>query len=433
MKIRRSLKLYFFLSVVLLGSSMVIAYSFLSVNYYIDGLDRALNSVMRELSLTTDIEDGESKTIAGFNVAKRWQDTPNIIQQRFLSAPTDTGVLQKITDQKSALFIPDNIYFVVLYYNPNGEKRFISRTFLKSDRPTNTGTSQPKKRLYWSLIIAIIAIAIFVFFLVMIMQKIAKPIESLKGWAKSLDKGNVLNSPPDFTYTELNDLATLVQSSLISAHQSLEREQHFLSYASHELRTPIAVIRSNVDLLLRLNEKHPGNEKQELTIQRIERAGLTMSNLTDTLLWLSRNDEQVVAETSVYLDEVIKRLCDELNYLLEAKKVDVKTETEHCNVKIQATACHIVLSNLIRNAYQHTHHGHIHIKQTGSLVSILNTNQQDDNTVKGDSSGEQVAFGNGYGLGLQLSEKIIKRHGWFYEVSDDQTAYQVSVDFRKRM
>ena len=35
----------------------------------------------------------------------------------------------------------------------------------------------------------------------------------------------------------------------------------------------------------------------------------------------------------------------------------------------------------------------------------------------------------GYGLGLELSEKIIKRHGWVYEVNDMPGRYEVVVDF----
>ena len=46
MKIRPSLRLYFFATMVLLRSLMAIGCSFLSVNYFIDGLDRGLNGVM---------------------------------------------------------------------------------------------------------------------------------------------------------------------------------------------------------------------------------------------------------------------------------------------------------------------------------------------------------------------------------------------------
>jgi signal transduction histidine kinase len=409
---------------------MAIGFSLLSVQYYIDGLDKGISVVMRDLAKSVDVEEGQPKNVAGFDVSNRWQDTPDIIQQRFISPPTDPGQLHKIKEQSSIFSVPENIYFVVLFYSPQGEKRFVSRAFLEKERPVTVDSSAPAKRLYLIFFTAVAAIVLFTFFLVMIMKKIAKPIESLKAWAKSLNENNLQKSPPDFIYNELNVLASLVQSSLISAHQSLGREQRFLSYASHELRTPIAVIRSNVDLLQRLSEQTPLSEKQLLTLQRIQRAGLTMSNLTDTLLWLSRNDEQEVSQEPINLHDKIKQLCADLDYLLNAKEVEVNIESEDFEVKVATTSCHIVLSNLIRNAYQHTQHGQVFIKQQGSRVTIINCNDSVDITMPiSDTNVKQAAFGCGYGLGLQLSEKIIKRHGWTYEIADNQGRYQVTVDF----
>tara|TARA_R110000751_G_scaffold91266_2_gene178823 strand:+ start:58060 stop:59304 length:1245 start_codon:yes stop_codon:yes gene_type:complete len=411
---------------------MAVGFSLLSVHYFIDGLDKGFSVVMSDLAKSVDVEEGEPKNIAGFNVSNRWQDTPDIIQQRFISPPTEVGKLQKIKEQSSIFAVPENIYFVILFYSPQGEKRFISRVMLEKDRPVIVGSSAPEKRLYLIIFTGVAAIGLFTFFLVMIMQKIAKPVESLKHWAKSLKQDNLQKPLPDFTYNELNLLASLLQSSLNSAHQSLQREQHFLSYASHELRTPIAVIRSNVDLLQRLSEKTPLCEKQQLTLQRIQRAGLTMSNLTDTLLWLSRNDEQEVTQEPINLYEKIKQLCADLDYLLNAKNVKVNIDSEDFVVNVEATACHIVLSNLIRNAYQHTQHGQVFIKQQGSRVTIINCNDNADSTAPiSETNVKQAAFGCGYGLGLQLSEKIIKRHGWFYEIADVHGRYQVTVDFNR--
>jgi len=427
-KIRPSLRLYFFISVVLLGSAMAIGFSLLSVNYFINGLDKGLNGVMIDIAKTTEVEDGHPVNVIGFNVAKRWQDTPDVIQQRFLTPPQEANQLQKLKDQSSIFSIPENLYFVVLVYTDEGEKRFVSKNILEKNRIEHPDAKAPKNRLYWALFTALAAIIIFSFALVMIMQKIAKPIESLKNWAKSLNQDSVQHSPPDFSYNELNVLASLVQSSLISAHQSLEREQSFLSYASHELRTPISVIRSNVDLLQRLGEKSPLSDKQQLTVQRIQRAGLTMSDLTETLLWLSRDDEHDMAPEPIDLHEKINLLCDELNYLLNDKNVDVHIEGDTSQVSLGATACHIVLSNLIRNAYQHTNSGEVIIKQLGSRVTIINSNHTNDTTSSlTGSPTKQVA--KGYGLGLQLSEKIIQRHGWFYEIADEKGRYQVTVDF----
>jgi signal transduction histidine kinase len=420
MKIRISLRLYFFASIVLVSSLMAIGFSLLSANYFIDGLDKGLKGIMLELSKTTEVEDGQPKTIVGFNVASRWEDLPEIIQSRF-DPSIEVGVLYKEEDKASMFTLPENLFFVLNYPSPEGEPRYISRIMLEENRPKIEDNIQPATQMLRIAITGLAAIALFSFFLIMLMRKIAKPIESLRNWAKSLNHSNLQKTPPDFTYNELNTLATIIRSSLVSAHDSLTREQQFLSYASHELRTPISVVRSNVELLSRLNEKTPLTEKQQLTVQRIERAVLTMSDLTNTLLWLSRRDEQQIESEPVNLSEEINTLCGELDYLLSGKKVKllINTDDENSIINTEATSCHIVLTNLIRNAYQHTQGGVVHITQHGSRVTVMNSN----NTY----STEHITMG--YGLGLQLSEKIIKRHGWVYNIYDTPERYEVVVDF----
>ncbi|MBQ4832026.1 HAMP domain-containing histidine kinase [Pseudoalteromonas sp. MMG010] len=407
-----------------LGSLMALGYSLLSVNYYIDGLDKGISGVMRQLARTTEITETEPKHALGFTIASRWQDMPPIIQQRF-SPPVQVGVLHKTKDQPFIFSLPTNLFFVVRYLNSEGETRYVSRVMLENDRPKLHANAQSKERILLIAITAIVAITLFTFVLLIIMKKIAKPVESLKNWAKLLNKNNLQQKIPDFKYSELNILARIIRSSLLSAHDTLEREQRFLSYASHELRTPISVIRSNVELLNRLSEKYPLHEKQTLTLQRIERAGLTMSDLTDTLLWLSRNEERHNQPESIKLHEKITILSNELTYLLNAKLVDVQIcVDEQVEIITDATACHIVLTNLIRNAFQHTQHGQVEIIQQGSRVTIINTSTNTDLNASIKQNTE-----NGYGLGLQLSEKIIKRHKWVYEINDQPGRYQVLVDF----
>ncbi|TMO70806.1 sensor histidine kinase [Pseudoalteromonas sp. S3785] len=429
MKIRPSLRLYFFASMLVLSSIMAIGFSFLSVNYFVDGLDKGLNGVMFALSQTAEVEDGQPIEMVGFSIASRWEDMPKEIKQRFIK-PTHNGVLQKKADKPSFFSMPENLFFAVYYQNEAGESRYVSRIMLEKERPKKPVTDKkPIQRVFWVALTALAAITLFAFFLFMVMKKIAKPIESLKKWAKSLSQANLQQTPPDFTYNELNTLATLIRSSLLSAHESVDREQRFLSYASHELRTPISVIRSNVELLNRLSEKDPLSDKQQLTVKRIERAGLTMSDLTNTLLWLSRGDEQQGEIEQVDLSEKITTLSNELGYLLNAKQVTVliSSDQQHSVVSTEPTACHIVLTNLIRNAYQHTQNGQVHITQQGSKVTVVNCSTQNGEAFISDDTTKNTSIG--YGLGLQLSEKVIKRHGWFYEVNDLPGRYEVVVDF----
>jgi signal transduction histidine kinase len=408
---------------------MTIGFSVLSVSYFVDGLDRGLNGVMRELVDTSKVRDGEPYVFADFQVSSRWEDTPEVIQERFIAPPQKEGELLKIKDADSFISMPSNLFFVTKIRNHQGEFRYVSKVMIGK---YNTGQKKTifHGQLFWLIFIALSVIAIFTSLLLVVMSKVAKPIESLRDWAKELSHENVQLPPPDFTYNELDTLAGIIQSSLHSVHESLTREKEFLSYASHELRTPISVIRSNVDLLKRLCEQTTLNSKQQLTLDRIERAGLTMSDLTETLLWLSHNEEQAVSLEPIQLDSKIHQLSSELGYLLNSKPVEVSIQCDPFHFRTAVTACHIVLSNLIRNAYQHTEHGEVKIIQQGSQVTIINMEHRPETSSSNEIPSSEKRAPLGYGLGLQLSEKIIHRHNWRYKIIDEPGRYEVKVDFQ---
>ncbi len=102
---------------------------------------------------------------------------------------------------------------------------------------------------------ALVAILLFYLVLNTIFRKVTTPVEQLKNWAKNMTTDQLSQPIPDFHYSELNVLANIVKSSMESVQQSVEREKKFLAYASHELRTPIAVTKTNTELLKKMCEK----------------------------------------------------------------------------------------------------------------------------------------------------------------------------------
>jgi two-component sensor histidine kinase len=81
-----------------------------------------------------------------------------------------------------------------------------------------------------------------------------------------------------------------------------------------------------------------------------------------------------------------------------------------------------VINNLIRNAFQHTQQGMVKINQQGSEVIITNVeiDQDDVNNIH-----EEL----GFGLGMQLVEKLTSQFGWHYAITQDSKGYQVSISF----
>ncbi|WP_413694156.1 sensor histidine kinase [Psychromonas sp. KJ10-2] len=252
-----------------------------------------------------------------------------------------------------------------------------------------------------------------------ILRKVTNPIENLMTWAKKLNKQQLTQPAPDFHYSELNSLAEIVKSSLKSVQESLEREQQFLGYASHELRTPIAITRTNTELLRKMIEKNISTEKQLQVLDRIERASLNMTNLTETLLWLNRQTDKTVPLSTISLGQLTQQLLNDLHYLLNGKKVQIQIQTDQTEQQLPAVLCRIIINNLLRNALQHTNEGKIIITQSAHQL-IIHNQDLSENMLENDL---------GFGLGLELIERLVKHYEWQYKNVAKDNGHYVEINF----
>jgi signal transduction histidine kinase len=400
---------------------MVIAFSVLTASYFNEGRDSVLHGTMVQMADIKGVKDAHPIKVIGFQIATRWQDLPQDIKRVF-SGPINNPFELNKKIEKEAMFAPPKAgYFVMELINSKNEKRYVSKILKHEDVTPLQKKGFP--HFIWIAIFAISGIAIFSLILLLIMRTVAKPIEALRNWASSLNEKSLQQPPPDFKYKELNSLAEIVHNSLNTVQDSLQREHEFLRFASHELRTPIAVVRANVELLRKINESEQASVKQNRVIDRIERAGFTMSHLTETLLWLSRGDSIPPAIQKIQLNELVLQLNEELNYLLQGKSVEVKIETSPHLIELPETACRIVITNLLRNAFQHTQSGVVTITQKEHTV-FIESREIDNNEEVGIHPNEL-----GFGLGLKLTQKLVDQFHWQYQCQLLQTGHIVEVNF----
>jgi len=141
----------------------------------------------------------------------------------------------------------------MLVITDEGETRYVSRYHEDNDEfhRENHLHDEGLDPMVKIALLGVLILALFILVLLMILRTIARPVESLQDWAKNINIDDLKDPIPNFKYKELNDLAGIIHNSLGKVSKTLEREQEFLRYASHELRTPIAIIRSNSSILLK--------------------------------------------------------------------------------------------------------------------------------------------------------------------------------------
>jgi len=417
-----SIRLYIF--AVLTGLVLVIAtvLSYQSASIFLGSFDVIMEDIMYDIGENYPQEGNVEQQVIGYHVTTDWQLVPAQVRAQFPNVPSQENVrYSKFVDW--IYIAPPKKAYSLMMVKRDGKQIFISRF---DEDVHGTFAQDDHQHLIDPMVVIILVglagLTLFVITLLYIFKKIAAPVEALRAWARRLSIKELDKPIPEFQYKELNDLALLMRENMVSVAETIAREQAFLSYASHELRTPIAVIRSNAALLEKVNP-NPTDKEQKIR-ERISRASLTMKSMTETLLWLSREGETEMPIEQVRLDELIETIQTELAYLLAGKQVSVEVNTGSTAMMLAKTPCIIVLSNLIRNAYQHTQHGHVHIIQQQHIVQVVN--HESDATSPVTSSNPQSL---GFGLGMQLVEKLTSQFGWKMTVNSNDTSYSVEVRF----
>lgn len=234
--------------------------------------------------------------------------------------------------------------------------------------------------------------------------RVGKRTSELVEWAETVST-TFSEDTPNFKFDEYNRIAICLQNALRKNAELIEREKKFLSHASHELRTPIAIIRANTEIMEKINLP----ELADVPIARIERAGSNMQQITETLLWLSRKTEGMPATAQASVATLLDEIIEEQLYLLQGEEVEViKEYSDHAERLLPVTPMSIVLGNLIRNAFQYTHCGWVRIRYCDDAVIIENEETSD--------SGEDYEVS--FGFGLELTEKVCSKLGWSLTVKN---------------
>jgi signal transduction histidine kinase len=418
---------------------IVLSYTLVINFYFMHGLDEAnfqdlhLESNHFALQYRKNIKNPLPNTLH-FKGYLGWKNLPNLIKKHFAALENINEVTMdsiRIFSDETFIFLPEKAIFIV------GEPLFDGNTFYlvrKINIKEYDALSQMgiKKMFQLTWPIALVFLLIMHFSVQILLNKTLKPFYRVGDWVESLTLENVDQVTPDFEFYELTAIAHQQKKALLRLSTILDKEQDFLRHASHELRTPIAVVKSNSELLTRILATENNQDKGQQSLARISRAALNMQHTTETLLWLSqeqsieKGNQQTLALVDIDLNLMINNLVEDNQYLLQSKNVVVALKLSNSHVKAFETPCRLVLNNLIRNAFQYTAEGEVNIECSEGFVIVENVNKSEGAL---DYSGADY----GYGLGLRLVDKIVKKMAWQYQNKDIIGGRLASVGFKNRI
>ena len=265
---------------------------------------------------------------------------------------------------------------------------------------------------------------------VWIANKALRPVDRLTRAAERIGRGN-LNERVDEVGSndEIGRLAATFNEMISKLEQAFERERRFTADASHELKTPLAVLRGDIEVALR-RERSPDEYKRVLASSLEEIARLT--KLTDDLLTLARSDagdrvlelepvrlEQLAAEAHAYIQPLAQSVGIALSY--DAPRSPVLIEGDEKRLKQ-------LLVNLLDNAIKYTPPGGsarlaLAVENSYALVKVSDSGRGIPASAlphvferfyrQSDPKDSRVT---GFGLGLAISKWIVDAHGGTIEV-----------------
>lgn len=176
------------------------------------------------------------------------------------------------------------------------------------------------------------------------------PVERITAVAREIQATDLkrridLGGPPD----ELRDLADTFDDMLDRIDGAFEEQRTFIHEASHELRNPLAVIRTNVDVALADTDADEADLRDALAV--VQRSSERMTRLVDDLLVHARQGATVREMGTVDLGAIATEAAGEFRLPADARGITISVETEP-DVRIvgDAVALKQALANLLANA-----------------------------------------------------------------------------------
>lgn len=221
---------------------------------------------------------------------------------------------------------------------------------------------------------------------------------------------------------EVSRLSENLNQTFCRLEEMFERQKRFTAEASHELRTPIAVILGYCQIAL---DKDQSAEQVQDAIKACSRAGIRMKNLTNDLLELARLESgEIEFEFSkCEIRDFAEEALELIEPLAAEKGITLQDAISDATIMANSDRLWQVLVNLLNNAVRHTSAGrNITLKTlvNDSDIEIFVIDEGEgipkedlpnifNRFYRVDSSRNRKTGGSG--LGLAISETIIKAHG----------------------
>lgn len=262
---------------------------------------------------------------------------------------------------------------------------------------------------------------------VLLMHRLLRPVRDVRCLAEGISAADLSRRLPIVGDDEFAKLSLTINDMLARLEQAFDRQKRFTADASHELKTPLTVIKANSSLALS-GKRTP--EQYVTQLQAIDRSANVMGRIIQDLLLLARSDagQLELDMRPIPIRSVLDSAVEQVEGSGDAK-IDMSVEDTELMVLGDSAQLIRLFSNLLGNARRHTPaDGNISVRATGDGRVV---------TLQIRDTGEGIAAEHlphicerfyrvdaartrkcgGTGLGLAISQTIVSAHGGKLSIS----------------
>ena len=271
----------------------------------------------------------------------------------------------------------------------------------------------------------IVAAAISGYFLA---DRSLAPVSSMASHAAEITASNLHERLPVTGGDELVRLAQVINDLLDRLEKSFEQQRRFMADASHELRTPTAIVRTEADVTLSRDTRT--SDEYRASIGIMQDAALRLTRIVDDLFLLARADagHLVIQQSSVYLEDVVDGAARSVRHLADARGVRVQLgNLVEAPLRGDADLLGRIVLNLLDNAIKHAPPGGtvsigmergtdavaVSVVDTGPGIPAEAIGRLFERFFRAEASRPRHEDGGsgGAGLGLAIARRIAEAHG----------------------
>ncbi len=259
--------------------------------------------------------------------------------------------------------------------------------------------------------------------------RVLEPVRRVSRLARDIERTADFSRrvPASAAGDEMAELTATFNSMIERVERTLETQKAFLADSSHELRRPLTVLRTNIDIL---RDPSLPEEEREACLREMRAEAEAMSRLLSDLLFLSRRRQDEIVRAPVDWSAI----CEHTVARLEARDDDheiVGRIAAGARVKGDEKRLRQMLENLLENSADYTPEGgrielhlrvvdglaRLEVRDTGIGISSDDLPHIFERFYRGQDA--RATHSDGSGLGLAIVKYIVDAHGGSIDVTSE--------------